>query len=843
MPSYRRHRVFAANLAAFGILVASCSSGKESPPATLHAISGTVSGAVRSGVTVRLTGAATSSATTDASGNYSFPNLADGSYTIAPSLAGYAFSPASLSVTLAGADVTGRNFTAVAVGPTHAISGTVSGAVRSGVTVSLTGAATSSATTDASGNYGFPGLADGSYTVRPVLAGYAFTPSGREVTLTGADVGGQDFLSGAAACPSTTSDTTGLALYDTLCGPVLDGSLWQIPGAASRAVANGEASMRLAVANEEPRALRNSSYNSYAAVLASQRVTTLRAGVAVPAAGASRSGGADVRAVLRLVYQPPARRLAFPGGYQDVLALEVGLLDAGEGLYAFRQVVHCDDASCSSVSATGVDFTDPAGLVPLELGLQAGTPAAYDTSYTLQVTLDEAAGTFGWTISGGGFGASGISGTADPSAYLAATPGWSGVPLAGTGFSTAQLGVSSRDSSVSGGGRADVTGRFSNVWVGLAGAAPSLWDDFSDTGNNSGPSGFSALKWSPAGNTSSLPSGGSLVQHADLAMPPGGSAGYSAAVANNVAFPAGIDTLQGDVVVPSPISGSATTVYLQGRFFNDGTAGGQPSSALGDIQATVYLSPSSSTAGWSIQKCTSATCGTATTVGGGTLTAAAPFLDSVHTLRLGFDPATHLFTLRVDGSGATPDPTTVGNGITAPVVYQAAANAPFRALGSIARVSTTATTGSLSARFNNVYVSAGAVAACNALANAGPTVQPENVAQAAPTPAGGTFSDGTYYLTAESYYTGPGGASGPAGATLKQVLVVGGNTVQFVGRVGGSSDERGTFSVSTSGTEATVVGICGNVGGGTNGYTAGPTEFRIYTEEPGGTREDVYTRQ
>jgi fibronectin type 3 domain-containing protein len=83
-----------------------------------YTISGTVSGATASGVTMTLSGAGTGTTTTDASGNYSFTNRPNGTYTITPSKTGYTFSPSSLSVTVNGANQTGKNFTASASGGT-----------------------------------------------------------------------------------------------------------------------------------------------------------------------------------------------------------------------------------------------------------------------------------------------------------------------------------------------------------------------------------------------------------------------------------------------------------------------------------------------------------------------------------------------------------------------------------------------------------------------------------------------------------------------------------------------------------------------------------------------------
>ena len=78
---------------------------------TTYAVSGavtTASGAAIGGVRVS-SGSAT--ATTNTSGQYTLTGLANGTYTLSPSLAGYTFSPSSQSVTVNGANVTGRNFT------------------------------------------------------------------------------------------------------------------------------------------------------------------------------------------------------------------------------------------------------------------------------------------------------------------------------------------------------------------------------------------------------------------------------------------------------------------------------------------------------------------------------------------------------------------------------------------------------------------------------------------------------------------------------------------------------------------------------------------------------------
>ncbi|WP_158305919.1 collagen binding domain-containing protein [Anaeromyxobacter sp. Fw109-5] len=160
----------------------------------MYSISGTVRGGA--GFTISLSGTATRSTTTDANGNYSFSGLANGSYTVTPSDSAYAFSPPSSDISITSANVTGQDFTAYA-SAMYSISGTVRGGA--GFTISLSGTATRSTTTDANGNYSFSGLANGSYTVTPSDSAYAFSPPSSDISITSANVTGQDFTAYASA--------------------------------------------------------------------------------------------------------------------------------------------------------------------------------------------------------------------------------------------------------------------------------------------------------------------------------------------------------------------------------------------------------------------------------------------------------------------------------------------------------------------------------------------------------------------------------------------------------------------------------------------------------------------
>lgn len=83
---------------------------------TTYSISGKVSGAISAGVTMTLSGTVSGSVISesvisDSSGNYSFQNLANGSYNITPTLAGYTFTPPVLVVGVSNRDITSINFT------------------------------------------------------------------------------------------------------------------------------------------------------------------------------------------------------------------------------------------------------------------------------------------------------------------------------------------------------------------------------------------------------------------------------------------------------------------------------------------------------------------------------------------------------------------------------------------------------------------------------------------------------------------------------------------------------------------------------------------------------------
>jgi hypothetical protein len=173
-----------------------------------YSISGTISPAAGgNGATVTLSGASSATTVANSSGAFTFTGLANGSYTVTPTNSGYTFAPASQSVVVNGANVTGINFTDTATSaPTYTVSGTISPtAGGSGATVTLSGAASGTTIASASGTYSFTGLANGSYTVTPTHSGYTFSPASQSVTVSGANATGVNFT--ATAVTYTISGT------------------------------------------------------------------------------------------------------------------------------------------------------------------------------------------------------------------------------------------------------------------------------------------------------------------------------------------------------------------------------------------------------------------------------------------------------------------------------------------------------------------------------------------------------------------------------------------------------------------------------------------------------------
>ncbi|HSR96903.1 MAG TPA: fibronectin type III domain-containing protein [Kofleriaceae bacterium] len=496
-------------------------------------------------------------------------------------------------------------------------------------------------------------------------------------------------LSPVVCAVPTASDIFGLTLHDSLCAGGLDGAKWLATGGLAGAyrvgVVGGAAVITLSMDNQESRLQRGVLYNARPVVnvSAGTRVTSIAADVTVPGETVTVKGASTVVAGVRLVYQPPARRLSFPGANQDTLIAESGLLIDAQGIKAYRQVSHCDEPSCGTISNTQLFFNDPVEWTVS--GNRAVAPAAYDTTYRVSVTLDEAE-IVHVGISGGSFGV-GVSGTADPVQYLRSTPGWASINLIDNGFLVAQMGVATFDNSTTGGGSSSIGARFDNVEVGINGAAPTTWDDFGGTGENSGPTGLSLSKWANGGSNEIDASPGKLTLR-QIAP-----AGTVVAPLNPlfVSSPSPINTIQVDVSGLST-TGSLSRVLVQGRFYNDGFVGTTApdvnalNSAVGDVFAGIVLIPGATppTMQYSVIRCKTAGCtGPAEPVASGPIGDGTLGPGAIHPVRVKWNPTTQHFIFSVDDQSATVDPTAVApvNGPpNAPLIRIATVAAPVDAM-------------------------------------------------------------------------------------------------------------------------------------------------------------------
>jgi hypothetical protein len=176
-----------------------------------------------------LGGSPQQTAVTDGFGNYILSGLAAGIYTITPTLAGVAFNPPSTIVTLSTNGAVGVDFQTAGTAPTYSVSGgaTVGGFPLPGVTMTLSGLASATATTDALGSYSFAGLANGTYSVTPSLAGYTFTPATAPAVVADANVTVPTFTAVFTAEIITVKSAMGMTR-----GKMAErlGALWNVRG-------------------------------------------------------------------------------------------------------------------------------------------------------------------------------------------------------------------------------------------------------------------------------------------------------------------------------------------------------------------------------------------------------------------------------------------------------------------------------------------------------------------------------------------------------------------------------------------------------------------------------------
>jgi hypothetical protein len=148
----------------------------------------------------------------NSAGYFTISNVPDGSYILTPGLTGASFIPATRTVTIAGANVSGQNFVArtgvTVIGRVQ----TFSGVAIAGVTVQLDAGPT--VTTNSSGYFTHYDVANGGHTLTPAKAGYHFTPLNKPIVVSGANLAGQNFIGATGYNISgrlARSDSSGIA--------------------------------------------------------------------------------------------------------------------------------------------------------------------------------------------------------------------------------------------------------------------------------------------------------------------------------------------------------------------------------------------------------------------------------------------------------------------------------------------------------------------------------------------------------------------------------------------------------------------------------------------------------
>jgi hypothetical protein len=137
------------------------------------------------GISITLSGGANLSTSSGSSGHFSFLGLSKGSYRVAPESALYEYNPPFQDISIASANITIKDFKATQFnlkirGKVFKSDGTTG---IPNVNVELSGDITQTTQSDDSGSFGFIGLKNGDYSVKPISGIREFNPSQLQVYL------------------------------------------------------------------------------------------------------------------------------------------------------------------------------------------------------------------------------------------------------------------------------------------------------------------------------------------------------------------------------------------------------------------------------------------------------------------------------------------------------------------------------------------------------------------------------------------------------------------------------------------------------------------------------------
>ncbi|MCB1216343.1 carboxypeptidase regulatory-like domain-containing protein [bacterium] len=130
---------------------------------------------------------------TDVDGSFLIGLPTAGMYSFEPQSMNVSYSPPTQNVNVSGA-VQDIDFTGTRIDISGRVA-TADGVGVPGISITLNPGAIMTTVSGADGEYSFEGIANGSYSVDPLQAGYTFNPASENVNVSGTDVGGVDFES------------------------------------------------------------------------------------------------------------------------------------------------------------------------------------------------------------------------------------------------------------------------------------------------------------------------------------------------------------------------------------------------------------------------------------------------------------------------------------------------------------------------------------------------------------------------------------------------------------------------------------------------------------------------
>lgn len=439
-------------------------------------ISGSLSpGTLTAGATVSLSGSVSASTTANSNGNYSFSNVAAGSYTVTPAKNGVAFSPSSKSVSVGGSSMTvnfsatpmlqsihiGAPMSSIAIGTTDQFAAT--GTYTDGSTQNLTSSVTwsSSNPTDASisGAGLADGLAPGTSNISASLTG--ITSNAFAMTVTGTTA----TLQSIAVTAPSSSLVTGSSETLTATGTFSDGTTQNLTNTASWSSSNSSAvsiaAGALARAAGVGQSLISATQSGITGSVSIAATATISGNVSPAASGSGTTvalGGAAAATTIADANGNYSFTIVANGAYTVTPA---------KSLYSFSPAN--SSVTVNNANVSGVNFAVAAGALAIAPSSFAFGNVNVGAGAQIQATLTANGGDVSITndtISGSGFGISGLTFPSTISSGKSTNVSVTFAPTT-TGNATATLSLSNGTNTLN-------TASLSGAGVGLSVTPASL---------------------------------------------------------------------------------------------------------------------------------------------------------------------------------------------------------------------------------------------------------------------------------------------------------------------------------------------------------------------------------